>query len=396
MQGYSGTVTVTTSSNNLGHMTGWNTNPASQVQGLAYYESSGEIKAKILAVEKDAILADGEKQAKGDRVFFGAQYFGNLNSDGKILFNQALAWLSGTVYILTPRVEEDSFTVLEDSVDNILDVIANDIGVAHVESVDTTSTFGTVELILDGEKLKFTPNTGFYGVTTFTYMAEYTNGGYGTTTVTVNVAQDIITTQLEIALICEKSNCDKSDKDVPLKNHLSTLGTVTTFGHEDDSWNTAAYDVVIISESAKSSKIDWLHNEAIPILTVDGENAEELEMGDGGSSKGGNSKFIIITQAHPITAGFALGVPIQVSTSTNNLGHMTEWDEDGSQVKLLANYDTNGEQKAKILAVDKLGLLVDGTQAPEKRVFFGAQYFANLTSEGVQLFDQAFAWATAP
>jgi len=119
-------------------------------------------------------------------------------------------------------------------------------------------------------------------------------------------------------------------------------------------------------------------------------------MGDGGSSKGGNDKYIIITQAHPITAGFALGVPIQVTTSTSHLGHMTGWDENGSGVELLANYDTDGATKAKILAVDKLGLLVDGTQAPEKRVFFGAQYFANLTSEGVILFDQAFDWAAAP
>jgi len=281
-------------------------------------------------------------------------------------------------------------------VNNPLDVLVNDIEVSYIDSVDTIGTFGTVVIVNDGQSLEFTPTSGFYGETSFTYMVYYTGGGYDTATVIINVDQISITSQLEIALICEKSNCDKSDKDVPLKNHLSTLGTVTTFGHEDDSWNTAAYDVVIISESAKSSKIDWLHNEAIPILTVDGENAEELEMGDGGSSKGGNSKFIIITQAHPITAGFALGVPIQVSTSTNNLGHMTEWDEDGSQVKLLANYDTSGEQKAKILAVDKLGLLVDGTQAPEKRVFFGAQYFANLTSDGVLLFDQALSWVTAP
>jgi len=75
---------------------------------------------------------------------------------------------------------------------------------------------------------------------------------------------------------------------------------------------------------------------------------------------------------------------------------MTEWDENGSEIKLLAKYDTNGDTKAKILAVDKLGLLVDGTQAPEKRVFFGAQYFANLTSDGVILFDQAFNWTVAP
>ena len=399
MQGYSGTVTVTTSTKNLGHMTGWNTNPASQVQVLAYYESSGELKAKILVADKDAILADGISTANGKRIFVAAQYFGNLNSDGKILFNQALAWIAGALYnppSSIAGVEDDSFTFLEDNANNTLDVLVNDIDVSYIDSVDTIGTFGTVEIVNEGQSLEFTPTSGFYGETSFTYMVYYTGGGYDTAIVTINVDQNSTTTQLEIALICNKSNCNHSNKDVPLKNHLTTLGSVTTYGHKEHSWNPTDYDLVVISESVHSSKTAWLHDEAVPILTVEGANADELAMGDGGSSKGGNNKYIIIAKDHPITAGFTVGQQVQVTTSTNNLGHMTGWDENGSGVELLANYDINGDTKAKILAVDKFGFLVDGTQAPEKRVFFGAQYFANLTPAGETLFDQAFAWVTTP
>jgi len=151
---------------------------------------------------------------------------------------------------------------------------------------------------------------------------------------------------------------------------------------------------VIISESALSSKTAWLKDKAVPILTVEGANSDELSMGDGGSSSGGNSKYIIITENHPITAGFATGVPIEVTTSTKNLGHMTGWS-DGSGLLKLAHYDSSGEQKAKILIVDANGELVDGSFAAEKRVFFGVQYFDKLTQDGVTLFDNALNWVTS-
>jgi len=37
-------------------------------------------------------------------------------------------------------------------------------------------------------------------------------------------------------------------------------------------------------------------------------------------------------------------------------------------------------------------LLVDGSNAAEKRVFFGAQYFNNLNANGITLFNNALEW----
>ena len=83
---------------------------------------------------------------------------------------------------------------------------------------------------------------------------------------------------------------------------------------------------------------------------------------------------------------------VALVTSTNNLGHMTGWS-DGSGMVKLAHYDTNGSvEKAKILIVDAGGELVDGSFAVEKRVFFGAQYFGNLTDDGKTMFNQALNW----
>ena len=104
-----------------------------------------------------------------------------------------------------------------------------------------------------------------------------------------------------------------------------------------------------------------------------------------------NSKYIIINNpaAHPITQGFAAGVPIQVTTSSSNLGYISGYSKG---VKELGHYDTSGTVKAKILAVDAGALLIDGSSAAEKRVFFGAQYFGNLNSNGIKLFDNALKW----
>jgi len=239
------------------------------------------------------------------------------------------------------------------------------------------------------------------GTYTLTYIATDNSGISELTSEvirTVNVVDYSSTsTSLNIALVCGNSDCNNSNKDVPLKDHLTeVLGhIVTTINDDDQSWTPTDYDVVIISESVKSSKTDWLKHVVVPIVTVEGANADELSMGNGGSSKGGKSKYIIIDNpdSHPITAGFAAGVPIQVTTSANHLGHMTGYDGYGLQE--LAHYDTNGAEKAKILVADAGALLVDGSSAADKRVFFGAKYFDKLTQDGKTLFNNALVWATS-
>ena len=76
------------------------------------------------------------------------------------------------------------------------------------------------------------------------------------------------------------------------------------------------------------------------------------------------------------------------------MGYIAGWDAGSSQVLKLAHYSGNGAQKAKILVAGEGDILVDGSTAAGKRVFFGVQYFDNLTDDGKKLFNNALEWAS--
>jgi len=243
-------------------------------------------------------------------------------------------------------------------------------------------------IIIDDDSI----DTNMPALYTITYSVMDEAGHVTEVTRKVEVV-DTALTVLDIALICKRTQCSNDDKDEPLMEHLLDLGhKVTTFNHKKQ-FDTTTFDVVVISESVYSSRTAWLKDEIVPILSVEGAVYDELYMADGGSSSAGKSKYIIIDdpESHPITAGLGItaGVPIQVTTSTKHLGHMTSYAAGGQE---LAHYDTNGSEKAKILVFDVGAQLIEGSAA-DKRVFFGAKYFDNLNDIGVALFDQALYWA---
>jgi len=358
---------------------------------LAYYEGSGEWKAKILAADKGDVLADGDSEAADKRVFFGAQYFANLNNAGKTLFNQALEWAAWDVVYtsIVTDIEPPVITLLGDNPQIIQKGSTySELGATAVDNVDTN-----VSVVIDSSAV----NTNIVGSYYVHYAAYDTLGNESNEERYVIVVESSSIGVLNIALVCKKSSCNDDEEDIPLKNHLESLEhTVETFKDDDKSWTPENYDVIVISASAELEETAWLKDALAPILTIQGEDSDELAMGDGGSSKGGKSKYIIIDNpsAHYITQGFAAGVPIQVSTSVDNLGHMTGYD--GYGIQELAHYDTNGAVKAKILVADSGALLVDGSSAADKRVFFGAQHFDNLNANGITLFDRALEWAVIP
>ncbi|MBN80382.1 MAG: hypothetical protein CMJ70_09590 [Planctomycetaceae bacterium] len=124
--------------------------------------------------------------------FFGDETFQYTLSDG--LGGEDVAAVTVTV---TPRNDpplaaDDSFTVLEDSVSGVLDVLSND-QTEEEETLALTSDFvfapsdgGTVIVNGDGE-LQYAPALNFFGVETFQYQVEDGNGGVATATVTVAV-----------------------------------------------------------------------------------------------------------------------------------------------------------------------------------------------------------------
>ncbi len=196
---------------------------------------------------------------------------------------------------------------------------------------------------------------------------------------------------LNIALIVNDSAALDPDTDVPLRDHLeTTLGHSVTLKNDfDSSYDPTTFDAVVISESVDSYLNAWLKDEVVGILTVEGRNWDELEMGTAGDSLGGGDTDIDITDnTHYITQVFPTGV-LTVTSVTTNLGSMSGWAND---VNKLAHYDS-GPTFAKLLVVEKGGVLQGGTNtSADRRVFFGAQYFANLNEDGRTLFNRSLDW----
>jgi hypothetical protein len=93
-----------------------------------------------------------------------------------------------------PTAADDSPAVLEDSVSNPLDVLANDTDAPDsgetltITGVGATDQGGTVSIVGGGSSLEYTPTADFAGVETFTYTISDGHGGTDSATVTVTVS----------------------------------------------------------------------------------------------------------------------------------------------------------------------------------------------------------------
>src|SRR5690606_23905591 len=93
-----------------------------------------------------------------------------------------------------PNPNPDTFDVLQDSVANPLDVLANDFtsstGVLSITAAGTngqSSQGGVVTISPNARSVFYSPRPGFFGVDTFSYTVSDGAGRFGTTTVTVTV-----------------------------------------------------------------------------------------------------------------------------------------------------------------------------------------------------------------
>ena len=251
-------------------------------------------------------------------------------------------------------------------------------------------TDGSVSVLTSDLSLVDTTTLGTY---TVTFTAIDAVGNTASTFRTVNVVSAPVFTGLNVVVICGDDDCDNKKKDIPLITHLTDSGhTVTTVDDEDESWNpeSALVDVVVISESVSSKNTKWLQNKAVGILTLEGATNDDLGLAAKGKSKaGGSTEMVIVDNTHPITSSFSLG-SLTVTTSDEHLGMMKGWSND---VTLLGHYDGSPE-KAKLLVIDVGKIQSNGNLAADKRVFYGVQFFNNLTVDGKTIFDNALAWVS--
>ncbi len=117
-----------------------------------------------------------------------------------------------------PTVQNDAFSVTIDSIDNELDVLANDSiapdmdEVLSISGVGTPNQGGSVEISAGGQSLIYTPPAGFEGQETFTYTASDGNGGTAQGLVTVSVEPEVIEPIASFILVF----ADTSEIPVPI------------------------------------------------------------------------------------------------------------------------------------------------------------------------------------
>lgn len=125
--------------------------------------------------------------------FAGTETFTYTVSDGKGGASQATVTITVSNTNDPPPAVDDTFNVDEKSVNNPLNVLANDApnpdaGETLTISAVTAAANGTVSIAPNNLSLIYTPNSTFAGSDTFTYTVSDGNGGSRTATVTVNVA----------------------------------------------------------------------------------------------------------------------------------------------------------------------------------------------------------------
>ncbi|NLX55597.1 MAG: tandem-95 repeat protein [Planctomycetaceae bacterium] len=133
-----------------------------------------------------------------------ANYFGSDSFQYSVIDSDGLKSGMATVNIAienvndAPTVQNDQATgILEDSVDNVINVLANDkpgpIGVGDESSVDSLTIISVQDFsqggsaTISGDNILYTPAPDFFGTETFTYTVEDSGGLTATATVTVTV-----------------------------------------------------------------------------------------------------------------------------------------------------------------------------------------------------------------
>jgi cyclophilin family peptidyl-prolyl cis-trans isomerase len=144
------------------------------------------------------------------------------------------------------NVANDSFNFNEDSSNNTLNVLDNDVvdpgsgAVLSIQAVSATSAGGTVTIAPDGRSLRYTPAANFNGGDSFTYTAANQGGATRVATVTIQVqpvndapnavndSQEVIENSSENFLSVLSNDDDGPDANETLR--ITTVGTPSQGG----------------------------------------------------------------------------------------------------------------------------------------------------------------------
>ena len=122
--------------------------------------------------------------------YFGPDSFTYTISDG-VLTDTAIVTITVTPVNDPPTAVNDTFTVTEDSLNNPLDVLANDFfnppDVGETLSISAVGNPPNGTALFFSAMITYTPDADFFGTDVFTYTISDGNGGFATGLITVTV-----------------------------------------------------------------------------------------------------------------------------------------------------------------------------------------------------------------
>ncbi|MFQ5481544.1 MAG: hypothetical protein ACE5ER_02200, partial [Nitrospinaceae bacterium] len=205
-------------------------------------------------------------------------------------------------------------------------------------------------------------------------------------------------TSLQVALVVRNPGNLDVNRDVPVLTYMqSNLQHIVTLKDDNDqTWDPVVdgYSAVVISSSVLRRKVGWLAPFNVGILTLHGNTFNTFSLGTGGATFGPVNSTDIVVQnpTHYImqVPPFSSGGTHTIYTNADNSGHMQGWS---NGVTALATHQPNAT-RGRLLVVDAGALLVNGNPAPSRRAYFAARFFANLNTDGQELFKRSLEWVT--
>lgn len=198
-----------------------------------------------------------------------------------------------------------------------------------------------------------------------------------------------------------------------LRDHLRTRGYLVTTADDDDPTSHGDQDLIVISKTVESTAVGNRYTETAAGMMTWEDNAQAIEQGGSADEQGtGTPMLSWIDLVNPddtawhapdqtwhldpeapaeLRAGMKGSTPIYTSTGETTYAPAGALPDAAT---VVASID-EGDPRTTYYVYDEGAQLADGTPSPGRRVYFGLydDTFAQLTPEGLALFDAAVSWA---
>ena len=271
-------------------------------------------------------------------------------------------------------IGEDKFAILDI---NHVDVVITDSD-TELRRGGTGINFGTGDLLMTFEDVHFLEN-GFDAL-----LDNRNEASYEFSNVVVSSDRILFVTSDGQAPITQ----DQQWIDLLIND-----GYVVTIIDDDEVAiaDTTDQDLVIVSKSVNNNIDDNFFSADIPFVIWKHQYFDEANLTTNSSTSGHNqardqTQINIIDASHPLSAGLSGLVTVYSTPKTVNWGIPTE---DAIKVATIAN----DPSRYSIFAYEAGSTLMDGSQAPKRRVGFFLDKTTSVMELGESLVDATVAWA---